>query len=165
MLQSDADSTADTAAPLDRVACRVPAGYGANLSVVVRNTRSGARSSEADAPMVSYRPPRLDVVLAPERLQTAGGENVTIRGANLSAVGSALEVRYGPYAATPCTFVVLHREATCKTVGGAGHDHAWSVRVGGQAPADGSLALLGGAPRWSCVRVWEGVGYGKRAVA
>ena len=96
---------------------------------------SDARSSVASAPTVSYHRPRVARIVTRTGLDTRGGENVTIHGTNLSANASQLVVSYGQFTAKGCAFIVPHYEARCTTVGGAGRDHPWRVRVGGQAAA------------------------------
>jgi hypothetical protein len=96
---------------------------------------TGGQVSAPSTTMVSYAPPAITAVVAPTRLVTSGGDNITVTGSNFGpprhTLGLAVLYASDRFAAS-CV-VASHGSITCVSAPGVGFGHAWRVVVANQS--------------------------------
>ena len=132
------------------VACSTVAGVGSGFNWVV--SVAGQASAQSSA-ATSYAPPEITSVTssAVTQLLAVGGEAVTIVGRNFGDLGSAVvSATYSnadgyAYAAATCSVTTADFVMVCTTSVGIGMQHAWIVKVAGQASSP-STSMTSYAP-------------------
>jgi hypothetical protein len=166
------------------IVCVTAPGVGTNLRFMVQHTGS---SSKLSAGTISYLAPIVNAVVPAygtysgaansvgdlTGFNTAGGEHVTLTGANFGPVGTVVEAFYrlpdaggfdggatlrgSRFQATRCNLTEAHTTVVCAVSAGVGEGHTWLLSAGNQtgaaplsattryaSPTFSSIALMGG---------------------
>mgnify|MGYP005991323017 CR=1 FL=1 len=127
--------------PHTSIRCTTVPGVGSRLRWIV--SLAGKHSSFSNAAItetLGYAPPQLWDLQVDQQyglLSGKGGDRITLKGENLGnsvvyLVYRSVSSRFR-YKTSSCTFMILHREAECLSVGGSGTNHHVEVVVGSDA--------------------------------